>query len=173
VIEEIGGFIGWGCSVMVPSCVTPSNGSIQIRPAVNGRPDLSVVLASYTLPHDPSPLLVAYEFARPNLTLVAGDYFALFTAGSDSGGFLLGHSTPLGYTAGTPVLGDIDPTTYRSFLSEVPAAVRILGSPVPEPTTLYLLLAGLCVLTVRRALPRSRKHRSSLELVEPRGSGTV
>jgi hypothetical protein len=118
VLTEIGGFVD-----LFPGSTGPV--SVQIRPATNGLPDPSTVLASFVLSDDNDPLVVSYESVAPDLTLQPGTYFALFNLPGTSEGFIL--NSAAGYQAGLVDLGVLDPNTGIGSVSQQYAAVRILG----------------------------------------------
>jgi len=123
VITELGAFVNNinCCPVTLPL-------TVQIRPSINGVPDTSTVLASFTLSHDNDPLSFSYESVTVDLTLGTGSYFALFAPQGDDVGILMDAATiPFNYQAESVTLGFL--TTCCSFASSLPAAVRILGRP--------------------------------------------
>jgi hypothetical protein len=129
-LTEIGGFLN-NCGVIVmgiPQCPATLPFIVQIRPATNGVPDASTVLATFVLSHDNEPLIVSYESVAINLSLQPGSYFALFAPQGTDAGFLLGSALdPFQYQAGLIEVGFLDPTTGNATLGRVPVAVRILG----------------------------------------------
>jgi len=128
VITEIGAFVNNCASIIggVPQCPDVLPLAVQIRPALDGRPDPSTVLATFELSHDDDPLVVSYESVRPALQLGAGDYFALFAPQQDQDvGFLLSGTNE--YQAGLVTMGSLDPTSGNASAAELFGAVRILG----------------------------------------------
>jgi len=65
---------------------------VEIRPATNGLPDASTVIASFLLSNDNDPVFVSFESVAINLRLEPGTYFALFVPQTGDQGFLLGES---------------------------------------------------------------------------------
>lgn len=132
-ITEIGAFLNNCGSIVsgVPECPGTRPFTVQIRPSLNGMPDPSVILASFILSHDDSPLVISYESVAINQTLGEGRYFALFAPQGGDVGFLLANATnPFSYEAATVNLGFFFPPTGTSGISpDNRVAVRILGTP--------------------------------------------
>ena len=122
VLTEIGGFVNNSFSTGKPF-------TVQIRPSTRGVPDVSKVLASFTLSHDNNPLVVSYESVVINLPLGPGSYFALFApqGNEDEGSLLGGATSPFNYQAGLINMGFLNPSTGSSSASQQFGAVRILG----------------------------------------------
>ena len=126
---EIGAFVNTTLSSRAV-LTDPQPFLVQIRPAVNGLPDATHVLASYTLSDDGAQLIVSYESVLIELTLEPGSYFALFAPQGSGQGYLLGQaSDPFNYLAGSVNMGDLDPTTGNASASQQYGAVRILSEP--------------------------------------------
>jgi parallel beta-helix repeat protein len=136
-ITEIGAFLN-NCETIisgVPQCPDTHPIGVQIRPALDGLPHPSTVLASFDLSHDNDPLTISYESVAMDLPLPAGSYFALFYAQSGEAGMLLSGS----YGATTYIPDSVTFGTLRteigdSFVTTGPMAVRILGEPIPTLT---------------------------------------
>lgn len=128
VITEIGGFIA---SINGSLPIT-----VQIRPSVNGIPDLFSVLATFALTTDNDPFLISYESATPNLTLGAGSYYALFAPQDGGDGYLLSDVySPFEYHPGSTTMGYVNPVDGRSGLAGFDrGAVRILGRSARDTT---------------------------------------
>jgi hypothetical protein len=164
VLTEVGAFVN-NCRAIaegVPDCPNTSPLVVQIRPSLDGLPDPSRLLASFTLSHDDDPLHVSFESASMRLLLPQGSYFALFAAQKSDVGFLLRSA--------------LDPFTYWPQLADVGflsasgvdvsrqfAPVRILGeaAPVPEPATLTLLSAGFAAAGLRKGAAERRKRKQA------------
>lgn len=133
-ITEIGGFLNNCRSFFlgIPQCPTTLPFVVQIRPALDGEPDVTV-LATFELSHDNDPFIVSYESVVPNLLLPTGTYFALFGPQANDEGFLLaGANNPFEYRAGIVELGLFIPPPHISLTEHVLteqqiAAVRILA----------------------------------------------
>ncbi|HEV2833995.1 MAG TPA: hypothetical protein VGW58_01695 [Pyrinomonadaceae bacterium] len=129
-LTEIGGFMNNCISIIngVPLCPNTLPFTVQIRPATNGVPDASTVLASFVLSHDNDPLNISYESVAINLLLQPGTYFALFAPqGADQGYLLANAQIPFDYHAGSFQMGFLNPFTGISSVSQESGAVRILG----------------------------------------------
>ena len=129
-LTEIGAFVNNCISIIngVPLCPNTLPFIVQIRPATNGAPDASTVLASFVLSHDNDPLNVSYESVAINLLLEPGTYFALFAPqGTDQGFLLAGAQIPFDYRAGSFEMGTLNPLTGSASVSRQFGAVRILG----------------------------------------------
>ena len=132
VITEIGAFINNCKSIIsgVPDCPNTQPVTVQIRPANNGNPDFSTILATFILSDDQDPLHYSYELVKPGFQLGPGTYFAIFAAQGDDVAGLLGSATdPFGYQAGFTTLGFVFPFYNRVSAPQLAAAVRILGTP--------------------------------------------
>lgn len=124
-LTEIGGFVNKLCG---PVCsATPL--TVQIRPAVNGVPDLFTVRGSFSLTDDGDPTLVSYESVAIDLPLQLqpGTYFALFAPHNNDEGLLISNAFIPFFQAPSVTLGILKPLTGISFAAEHFAAVRILG----------------------------------------------
>jgi hypothetical protein len=133
-ITEIGGFVD-NCGGA--QCPGPSPVIVEVRRSVNGVPELSAVLGSFTLSDDRDPSVWSYESAAPTLMLEPGVYFALFSSqiGSEQGFKWLTSRESEPYFAPVTTLGDVQ-FERLSFVFENPFAARILGETLPErPTT--------------------------------------
>lgn len=117
-ITEIGGFIS-------------GSAQVQIRPATNGLPDSSTVVATFSLPT--CPVGICYVAVQPaknlKLRLPPGDYFALFAPqpGTEAG-ILNSAQAPFTYRADLIPMGFLNPTTGAASVSDQFGAVRILGT---------------------------------------------
>lgn len=135
-LTEIGGFVNKLCG---PVCsATPL--TVQIRPAVNGVPDLSTVRGSFSLTDDGDPTLVSYESVLINLPLQLepGTYFALFAPHDDDEGSLISNAFLPFFQAPSVTLGILKPLTGISFAAEHFAAVRILGEIEDVPDDVFI-----------------------------------
>lgn len=165
VLTSVGGFVNSCESILggVPQCVPASPITVQIRPAIgqvpDAGPDPDRIIASFVLSHDDEPVTVSFESATFELPLPAGTYYALFTLPPGEGGdILIAAQRPFVFSAGSATFGALDPATNfsGSFVSE--GAVRVTASPVPEPSTLSLLVAGSAIAgAVRRRLARMNR----------------
>jgi hypothetical protein len=137
-LTGMAGFPGGGNN---PSFIEPSSGSFVIRPLDGDRYESSGVPA----------LFGTGGLALP--TSVSGDTFALFPSG---GGFKQTF-VPLGYVSGAPLSGSVGfagatlaslGIGLRPFTTTLPSndTITIIATPVPEPSTVGLMLAGLGVL---------------------------
>lgn len=129
-LTEIGAFVNNCSSIIggVPQCPVTLPLTVQIRPSINGVPDPSTVLGSFSLTHDNDPLTVSYESVALNLTLQPGSYFALFAPHNEDVGMLLESATdPFSFLAGSINMGVLNPFTGISSASQQFGAVRILG----------------------------------------------
>ena len=127
-ITEIGVFMTQ-CELLNGVMDCPSTGSIgvQIRPAVNGRPDLSRDLGTYILT-DKHPQVYSYVSVNPHLSLRPGTYFAIFVPLKGSSADLLSSaSDPFPYQAGTIPLGFVLQPGGQTQIGQQSLAVRILG----------------------------------------------
>ena len=126
-ITEIGGFVNVCEAIIggVPQCPSTSPFVAEVRASVNGVPDPSTVLGSFTLSHDDDPLVFSYESAAPNLTLEPGVYFALFAA--QAGGGIWLRSSDSTYFALTTTVGFLNTSTAVSSVAQHQGAARILG----------------------------------------------
>jgi hypothetical protein len=134
VITEIGAFINNCKSIIngVPDCPNTQPVTVQIRPANNGNPDFTTILATFILSDDQDPLHYSYESVKPNFQLDAGTYFAIFATQGDDVAGLLGNATvPFEYVAGSTTIGFVFPFYDRVGAAQLDAAVRILGTPAP------------------------------------------
>jgi hypothetical protein len=117
VITEIGGFV---------TSTLPLR--VEIRPEANGLPDTGAVLATFELSQHPHLGTIAYESVQTNLTLPAGQYFAMFVPQSGDSGFALGTASfPFFYRAENVDCGVIEAS--RVLRGSHVAAFRILGRP--------------------------------------------
>jgi len=121
LITEIGGFLSSGKPLSV----------YVVRASLNGAPDSSTVLATYTLAHRTAPPIVSFESVQVRLPLRPGTYFALFMAqNGDEGELLANASVPFAYQAELVTLGFCSaPSTCTVNTVGVPGAVRILAQP--------------------------------------------
>ena len=165
VLTSVGGFVNSCESIIegVPKCVPASRVSVEIRPARSGDPnagpDPDRLLASFDLSHDNNPFLVSFESATFRLPLDSGTYFALFALPSGEGGFVLDSAQdPFGYQALTTIFGVLDPRSGFSTAFELRGGVQVTATPVPEPSTLALLLVGGSAAATLRAR-RARRCR--------------
>ena len=149
VLTSVGGFVNSCESIIggVPKCVSASSISVEIRPAGSGDaeagPDRDTLLASFELSHDDNPFLVSFESASVRLPLEPGAYFALFALPAGEGGFILDSAQdPFPYRALTTTFGALDPRSGLSRAFDLRGAVQVTATPVPEPSTLALLLVG-------------------------------
>lgn len=130
-LTEIGAFVNSRCIFTdddVALCSDPSPLIVQIRPALNGLPDPSTVLASFVLSHDNDPLVISYESVATNLLLQPGTYFALFVPQTNNVGlFLTTATSPFAYQAEVINIGALNPATQDAVVLQTFAAARILG----------------------------------------------
>jgi hypothetical protein len=104
---------------------------VQIRPSLNGAPNPTEIIETYSLSFDNDPSSFSYESAQPNVLLPAGTYFVLFvTQSGDEGGLLQTHPP---FTANSFTAGIFDPVTGASHLSEETGAVYISGCETIGP----------------------------------------
>lgn len=160
LITEIGGLIGNCYSTIGVYTCSPMPFVVKVVASNNGVPDVSQLLASVSLPQATQNPLIYYQSVNPHLTLDSGNYFALFTSVSDSNGVLLGGASSDGgpnYLAGNLELGIVI-SGLGATTTESPAAVRILGEAVPEPSQFLLTIFGgafMCC-ACRNLLSRTR-----------------
>jgi LysM repeat protein len=123
LLTEIGGFLSSNRSPL----------RVEIRPAVDGVPDASMVLATFELPMSGTWLTVSYVAVTPGVVLPPGTYFAMFAPQAGEMGSLLGGAFgPFEYRAGSTPLGYLNAIEGTSSASPVMyAAVRILGRALP------------------------------------------
>ncbi len=166
VLTEIGAFVN-NCRAItagVPECPNTQPITVQLRRSVEGRPDPSSVIASFTLSHDEDPLRVAFESVSIHERLMPGTYFVMFSAQPGDAGLLLGSALiPFQYTALSTVVGFLPPCCGAP--STLSAAVRILGAPAPVPEPSSLLLFGTGVIGAAKRFLRRRsspEHTSAL-----------
>jgi hypothetical protein len=129
-ITEIGGFVNncfpyIDCSPGIPL-------QVQIRPAPNQLPDLTNIIASFSLSTDNDKASFAYESVRPDIILPAGYYYILFVEPEPTslGALMSSATSPFSYTSGTSILGYIHPEFNYAWNYTGSAAVRVLGRPV-------------------------------------------
>jgi len=129
-ITEIGVFVTY-CELLYGAVECPSLKPIevQIRPAVNGQPDLSKVLGTFVLPKPRHPEVNAYQSVHPHLTLRPGTYFAIFAPHGDgsTAGLLSNAILPFSYQANSTTIGFIFQPDGRTGTGLLGLAVRILG----------------------------------------------
>jgi hypothetical protein len=128
VITEIGGILNncKGIFEGVPQCPDTAPLIVQIVPlALDGRPDVQNVLATFLLSHDDDPLTSSYESVNPDLQLDAGTYFALFGAQNEDVGHLLANAP--GYASGVTTMGLWVAWWPAPEVQDLQGAVRILG----------------------------------------------
>jgi hypothetical protein len=144
-ITEIGGFIGFSQN--------SSPLTVNIRPQINGAPDISSTLGTFTLSQN-FPFIAnsaGYESVSPNLSLETGTYYAMFESyqATAQGGLLIDiqeHPSGISYIAGSVPGGKIQPLDGLTESGFGPMAVRILGEvpgTVPLPDMLWPTLLGL------------------------------
>jgi LysM repeat protein len=123
LITEIGGFLG---SHRAPL-------RVEIRPSVDGVPDVSTVLATFELPMPRTEPTVSYVAVTRGVVLPPGTYYAMFAAqAGDVGSLLGGASVPFEYRAGSTPMGYLNAIEGTSSASPaVYVAVRILGRALP------------------------------------------
>ncbi len=139
ILTEIGGFVN-NCGQIIsgqPICPETLPFTVQIRPSLNGVPDLFNTIGSFVLSHDNDPLTISYEFVAPNILLEPGAYFALFAPQGLDTGFLLDISNPpyKGESVNIGILNFYE--TPRSVVEQRTVAVRILGTSSTEPTPVF------------------------------------
>jgi hypothetical protein len=135
ILTEIGGFVN-NCAQVIagqPNCPNTLPFTVQIHPSLNGVPDPFNTIGNFTLSHDNAPLITSYEFVSPNLLLQPGDYFALFAPQGSDAGFLLENTVNPPYRGVLTSIGII--YSAGAFVEQRSAAVRILGTPASEPTS--------------------------------------
>jgi hypothetical protein len=128
VITEIGVFMTQ-CELNagVMDCPSTEPIGVQIRPAVNGLPDLSRNLGTFVLT-DKNPQVYSYVAVHPQLSLKPGTYFAIFVPlNGSSAGLLATASDPFTYQAGAVDLGFVLQPGDRTVSGRQSLAVRILG----------------------------------------------
>jgi hypothetical protein len=135
VITEIGGFVT-NCGVFtagVPDCPNRSPIVVDIRPSVNGAPDLSTSIGQFVLSSNGQVSFYAFESVSTSLLLAPGSYFAMFAAqDGDAGTLLSSAEDPFSYVAETATFAAVDLPTSTPFTSaDEPGAVRILGMAMP------------------------------------------
>jgi hypothetical protein len=154
-ITQIGGFLNNCKSIVagIPQCPGTLPFTVQVRPARNGLPDASTVLASFTLSHDDDPLIVSYESVATDLTLRPGSYFALFAPQGDDEGIVLGTAgDPFTYRADQITAGFLNPHTGDASVQTPYMAARILGSPATPQAAIQLLGDDIHALVTQGAL---------------------
>ena len=106
---------------------------VEIRPAVDGVPDASTVLATFELPMSGTERTASYVAVTPGVVLPAGTYFAMFAPQAGDWGSLLGGAFgPFEYRAGSTPLGYLNAIEGTSSASPAMyVAVRILGRALP------------------------------------------
>jgi hypothetical protein len=164
ILTSVGGYVNSCESILngIPQCVPASAIGVQIRPAMFGDPtagpDPTRLLASFELSHDNDPFTVSFESASVELLLAAGTYYALFTLPPGEGGSILSSAQdPFLFRAQSAMFGTLDPGPGSSFVRLEQGAVRVEAAPIPEPSTLSLVLAGAATAALRR---RSRRRTS-------------
>jgi hypothetical protein len=127
LITEIGGFVSSGKPLSV----------YVVRASLNGVPDSSTILATYTLSHPTTPSIVSFESVQVRLPLRPGTYFALFMAqNGDEGELLANASFPFAYQAELVTIGVCSPPSACTVNAVgVPGAVRILAQPTAADST--------------------------------------
>jgi hypothetical protein len=130
VLSEIGAFINLFPSS--PPCANPLPFVVQIRPVLGNSPDPNTIIASFTLSDDNDTSVFSYEFARMNLALPAGTYFAVFASQTcETGAVLASASDPFPYLAGSVPMGAVytQPCPMcQTFTPSQMLAVRILAN---------------------------------------------
>ncbi len=123
LVTEIGGFL----SYIRPPLRPPLR--VEIRPTVDGVPDVSTVLATFELPISGTEPTVSYVAVTPGVVLPPGTYFAMFAPqAGDVGSLLGGASVPFEYRAGSTPMGYLNAIEGTSSASPgMYVAVRILG----------------------------------------------
>ena len=128
VITEIGAFL------LNPSSGRPLN--IRIVHSLNGKPDPSNTIHLLRgLSDDKEYGPYSYESVNPNLILSEGEYFALFSDGSETGGRLLRYTTKstypysILYRPESWQLGSLNTENGETLSFTGTIAVRILGRP--------------------------------------------
>lgn len=163
VLTNVGAFIS-NCETLVagvPDCNVALPIMVQIRPALASQedaPDPSRVLATYPLSNDNDPFTVSFESASFRLPLEAGIYYALFAPPDDEGGAILDYAQEPLFRAGSAIFGTFEPVTGTSSVSRMErGAVLVTAAPVPEPSTIVLVVAGATMAAARRV--RQRRAR--------------
>ena len=129
VITEIGVFMTQ-CETIagVIDCPSSTPIGVQIRPAINGLPDLSTDLGTFPLSNPTNPQVYSYQAAHPRLGLRPGTYFAIFVPIEGSSANLLSSaSDPFAYQAGVTTLGFILQPGDQRVSGQQSLAVQILG----------------------------------------------
>jgi len=123
LVTEIGGFFAYNRAPL----------RVEIRPSVDGVPDVSTVLATFELPMSGTGPTVSYVAVTPGVVLPPGTYFAMFASQTGDVGSLLGTaSVPFEYRAGSTPMGFLDAIEGTSSASPSEyIAVRILGRALP------------------------------------------
>ncbi|HXW05954.1 MAG TPA: PEP-CTERM sorting domain-containing protein [Vicinamibacterales bacterium] len=167
IVTRVGGYVNSCESIVngVPQCVPASAIGVQIRPAQFGDPaagpDPNQLLASATLSHDDDPFTIGFESASLDVLLQPGTYYALFTLPPGEGGFILSSAQePFLFTAGAAMFGSLKPGV-AGFVRLEQGAVRVDAAPIPEPSTLSLLLSGSAAAALRRRSRRVPERRAS------------
>jgi hypothetical protein len=129
-------------SLADPTCVTEIGGflshdraplRVEIRPSVDGVPDVSTVLATFELPAPGTEPTFSYVAVTPGVVLPPGAYFAMFAPQAGGVASLLGGaSVPFEYRAGSTPMGYLNAVEGTSSVSPgMYVAVRILGRALP------------------------------------------
>jgi LysM repeat protein len=122
-VTEIGGFLSQNRAPL----------RVEIRPSVDGVPDVSTVLATFELPMSGTEPTISYVAVKPGVILPPGTYFAMFAPqAGDVGSLLGGASVPFEYRAGSTPMGYLNAIEGTSWASPgMYVVVRILGRALP------------------------------------------
>jgi hypothetical protein len=131
-LTEIGAYVE---SCERSDCEYPGGGQpipsifVNIHPQVNGKPDVTTVIASYRLSNDNDQTLTSYESVKIKLMLQPGTYYAIFNNPFKFGILMAGASDPHKYKCRSVKMAYVRKDPDMVFTSRQYLAVRILKEP--------------------------------------------